>query len=250
LLTPERWSCKEKLLVKWALRQCQGIICVSKAVAESARGFVSSHKLRVIYNGVPLSPPTLRENRAPRLLLCVARLAPEKGIATLIDAMRHLPENVVLNIAGEGSERARLTQQIQSNGLENRVMLLGEVSKTEIEKRLAQSDIFCQPSLQEGLGIAALEAMAAGLPVVASKVGGLIEVVTQSETGHLVPVGDARAFAHAIASLLKNPLKATQMGAAGRARVEKHFTREAMLAQTGQFYQEIVKQRLEGRTTA
>jgi glycosyltransferase involved in cell wall biosynthesis len=164
--------------------------------------------------------------------------------------MRHLPENVVLNIAGEGSERARLTQQIQSNGLENRVMLLGEVSKTEIAKRLAQSDIFCQPSLQEGLGIAALEAMAAGLPVVASKVGGLIEVVIQSETGLLVPVGDARAFAHAIASLLENPLKATQMGATGRDRVEKYFTREAMLAQTEQFYQEIVKERLEGRMIA
>jgi glycosyltransferase involved in cell wall biosynthesis len=245
LLTPERWSHKEKLLVRWALSQCRGIICVSKAVAESARGFANPQKLRVIYNGVSLFPVG-REDRAPRLLLCVARLAPEKGIATLIDAMRQLPENVILRIAGEGPERARLTEQIQSNSLQERVTLLGEVSKPEIEQLLADSDIFCQPSLQEGLGIAALEAMAAGLPVIASRVGGLVEVVEENKTGYLVAAGDAVGFAQAIATLLENPTKANQMGAAGRVRVEKYFTPEIMIAQTEQLYREI----LAGRVTA
>jgi glycosyltransferase involved in cell wall biosynthesis len=267
LLTPEHWSHKEKLLVRWALSQCRGIICVSKAVADSARGFVSPQKLRVIYNGVSLSTLLpLRAgthlvgvgfackagwragdwNRAPRLLLCVARLSPEKGITTIIEAMRHLPEGITLNIAGEGPERESLTRQINYYNLQERVTLLGEVSKPEIEKLLTEADIFCQPSLQEGLGIAALEAMAAGLPVVASRVGGLVEVVIESETGLLVTAGDAAGFARAIATLLENPAEASQMGGAGRVRVEQQFTREAMLAQTEQFYREI----LEGRVTA
>jgi glycosyltransferase involved in cell wall biosynthesis len=240
LLTPELWSRKEKIVVKWALRQCKGIICVSKAVAESAKTFVSPSKLRVIYNGVSLLPPISRQNRHSTQLLCVARLSSEKGLSTLIDALALLPENITLRIAGEGPERNSLTAQISRHHLQERVTLLGERNTSEIAQLLTEADIFCQPSIQEGLGIAALEAMAAGLPVVASRVGGLPEVVIDNETGLLFTAKDAHALAHHLQTLIANPDKARQMGEAGQTRVEGYFSVEAMRVATEKFYREIL----------
>jgi glycosyltransferase involved in cell wall biosynthesis len=108
---------------------------------------------------------------------------------------------------------------------------------------LEACDVFALPSRHEGLGVAALEAMARGRPVVASAVGGLAEVVVANETGILVPPGDAAALAAALERLIADPALARRLGAAGAKRVAEHFRAEQMVAAYEALYREILAER-------
>jgi glycosyltransferase involved in cell wall biosynthesis len=142
-----------------------------------------------------------------------------------------------LQIAGAGPERPALDEDIRALGLNDAVRFLGW--QADLAPWLAGWDIFVQPSLEEGLPIAAMEAMAAGLPVVATAVGGTPELVEDGKTGWLVPPGDPAALVQRIRALLLNPEQARVIGAAGRARVREKFSTDRMVTELSAIYDEL-----------
>jgi len=236
----------ERLLAKVATK----IICVSAYDRDLALHFKVScpAKLIVICNGIDPYPfsqaqgSELRQQwatgRAP-VLAFVGRLAPQKDPLTLLEATRQLSE-VKLLLVGDGPLRAEVERFIRENGLVNRVLLTGV--RADIPDILAASDVFVSPSRWEGLPLAVIEAMMAGLPVVATRVGGVPELVEDGVTGFLVSPRDPEALTAAIQKLLDNEDLRCKMGQLGRRKALSHFTLERMLAQTQEVYQKVFRE--------
>ena len=157
-----------------------------------------------------------------RLCLCVAHLYPRKDVGTLLLAMAQLDSGVELHIVGEGPERRRLERQAQRLGLGERVQFLGHIPRLALAREYLSADIFCLPSRQEGFGIVLLEAMAAGVPIVAARAAAIPEVVPEPECGRLFPPGDAGALAQTLRELLGDAGQRQRMAAAGRHHVERY----------------------------
>jgi glycosyltransferase involved in cell wall biosynthesis len=187
--------------------------------------------MTVIYNGVDpaLFPHNDSGTHVPPTIVMVGRLVPAKDPLTLLDAVRRLPE-ARLVYAGDGPLRSRIEASARDAGLDGRVSLLGV--RADIPSLLSNYDILALPSLWEGLPFAVIEGMMAGLPVVASRVGGVPELVEHGVTGFLVPAGDAAALADALRTLVNDGNLRRQMGGAGRARAIRQFTAERMVRET------------------
>jgi glycosyltransferase involved in cell wall biosynthesis len=176
-----------------------------------------------------------------RVLAVVGALEPRKGHDLLLAALATLPAlPLAVWCAGTGSARAALEAQCRALGLERTVRFLGRVD--DVPGLLAGADALVMPSRREGLGVAVLEAMAAGLPVIASRVGGLPEAVVDGETGLLVTPEDVAALAAAIARLARDRALADRLGTAGAARVRAHFTMSTMADATLAVYRRLVPQ--------
>ncbi|KKU14153.1 MAG: Glycosyl transferase group 1, partial [Candidatus Magasanikbacteria bacterium GW2011_GWC2_45_8] len=155
-------------------------------------------------------------------ITCVARLEPQKGHDTLLRALALLDDMAwELVLAGDGSLKEYVIDLARVLNIRERVNYLG--ARRDIPAILQDTDIFVLPSLWEGLGIVILEAGASAVPVVASNVGGIPEMVVDQETGLLVPPGDVEALSHALRALLQDSVRAREMGTAARARVEQNF---------------------------
>ena len=158
------------------------------------------------------------------LLLYVGRLQPIKGLETLLDAMARLPEATLLIIGGDQDEPdnghgSGLREQVRALGLSRRVRFLGAQPQRRLRLFYAAADATVMPSYYESFGMVALEAMACGSPVVASRVGGLTTTIQDGVTGYLVPEGDPAALADRVASLLADD--------EARARMSREATRWA-----------------------
>jgi glycosyltransferase involved in cell wall biosynthesis len=158
-------------------------------------------------------------------ILCVARMYPRKNLASLVRATeilrRRIPDvNVV--IAGDGPERGRLARLVHSLDLTSSIRLPGQISFQALVESYATSDVFCLPSLQEGFGLVYLEAMAAGLPIVACRDTAAEELIQDGVNGLLVSQRDENALAEALARLLEDAQSRHSMGAEGRARVDAY----------------------------
>jgi glycosyltransferase involved in cell wall biosynthesis len=171
--------------------------------------------------------PALRSDRP--LVGNVARLAPQKDHGTLIEAARLVPEADFV-VAGDGELREELERQAEGS----RVRFLG--ARDDVPELLASFDVFAFPSLFEGLCLAVIEAQAAGVPVVATPVGGIRETVVDGETGLLVPTRDPEALAAAIRRLLEDRPAAEAMAAEAKRRVRERFSAERMLEETLALY--------------
>ena len=171
--------------------------------------------------------PALRSERP--LVGNVARLAPQKDHRTLIEAARLVPEADFV-VAGDGELRHELEQRAAGS----RVRFLG--ARDDVPELLASLDVFAFPSLFEGLCLAVIEAQAAGVPVVATPVGGIRETVVDGKTGLLVPTGDPGALAAAIRRLLEDRPAAEAMAAKAKRRVRERFSIERMLDETLRLY--------------
>ncbi|HET8872328.1 MAG TPA: glycosyltransferase, partial [Gaiellaceae bacterium] len=169
------------------------------------------------------APRASLKRKVPKII-AVGRLKAPKDFLTLVRAASRLPEGAETLIVGEGPDRLRLEQEINALGVTERVRLLGE--RYDVPKLLADADVFVLSSASEGMPVSVLEAMAAGLPVVSSRVGGVPELVVDGETGILVRPGDASALAAALSGLITDPAKRRSLGAAGRARAEERFDLE------------------------
>jgi glycosyltransferase involved in cell wall biosynthesis len=222
------------------------VVAVSIDSSEVARTIdrVPASKLRVIHNGIALDTMPRatvgREGRGPRAVH-VARLNRIKDQPTLLRAARILANQVpgfTLDIVGDGPMGAVVRPLATELGLDEVVTFHG--MQGDVRPWLADADLFVLPSLSEGISITLLEAMAAGLPVVATDVGGNREVVRHGETGLLVPVGDAAAVASAMHDLLLDPARARQMGARGRERVDAEFNIDRTVAAYEQAYLEML----------
>ena len=152
-------------------------------------------------------------------ILCVAHLYPRKDVATLLEAFARMPPGAALRIVGTGPERERLDDRVRALGLSGRVELLGHVSFARLAEEYRRADIFCLPSRQEGFGIVFLEAMAAGLPIVAARGTAVPELVVDGVCGDLVAPGDPDALAAALGRLVSDEARRRALGEAGRRRV-------------------------------
>lgn len=169
----------------------------------------------------------------------LGRLSPVKGYHVLIEAMallRDIP--VTLTLIGDGPESDRLGRMIGELSLEDRVRRLSSIPNDHVI--LHAIDVFCAPSLQEGLGLSVLDAMARGTSVIASRAGGLTDLIRNGETGRLVEPGDAKALAEGIRALHGDPSSRERMAAAGRRFVEREFTLSRMIADTERVYESLV----------
>ncbi|MFW6162715.1 MAG: glycosyltransferase family 4 protein [Planctomycetota bacterium] len=205
-------------------------------------GYFPPERIRAVPNGVVIPPadPTARGRLRAELglgdapaLSVVSRLHPDKGIQDLLRATAGLRADfpaLRLLVVGDGAYRSSLEQQTGRLGLEDAVLFTG--FRTDVNDLLRAADVFVLPSYHENMPYGVLEAMAAGLPVVATAVGGVPEVVVDGETGILVPPRDAGPLQDALASLLRDPAAASAMGHAGTQRVRAHFTRRHMLEAT------------------
>ena len=214
----------------WADRLMSPITTATICVAESERAAgVRAWTCRrartvVIRNGVDLDRPRRASAAAvrPATVLSVGRLRAPKDFVTLVRAVASCePGAVRLLIAGDGPDRPQVAGEIARLGLDGAVELLGP--SDDVDALLAAADIFVLSSDSEGMPMSVLEAMAAGLPVIASAVGGVPEVVRDGETGALVPPRDPAALGRAITRLAEDPALRQRFGAAGRSRAEREF---------------------------
>jgi glycosyltransferase involved in cell wall biosynthesis len=168
-----------------------------------------------------------------RIVVSVARLTPQKGIDVAVHALASLPDDVVLVVLGEGPERSSLEALARELGVESRIFLPGRVP--DVAAWLRRADVYAQPSRWEGFGLAVLEAMVSGLPVVATNVSSLPELVADGATGVLVEPDDARALAVGIERAFAEP----GMGDAGRERARASFSIAAMADRMAALYRSL-----------
>ncbi len=238
-------------LSRWKYRQVDCFICASTAIRSMliADG-VPEMRAVVIHEGVDIDhidaapPANLHEDLfLPHLAPIVgnvAALVPHKGQRHLIEAaLRVLPQvpDARFVIAGEGELRATLEHQIREHRLEKHVLLAG--FRPDVLSVHKAFDIFVMSSLTEGLGTSLIDAMACGKPIVATTAGGIPEVVTDGETGILVPPRDPARMAEAIAALLKDEPLRRRLGEAGRRRAVTHFSAERMVKETLRLYRRV-----------
>jgi glycosyltransferase involved in cell wall biosynthesis len=238
-------------LSRWKYRQVDCFLCASGAIRQMliADG-VPDRRAVVVHEGIDIGhveaapPAKLHEefwlpHQAP-LVGNVAALVPHKGQRHLVDAaLLVLPLVPVARfvIAGEGELRPALEKQIREHHLEKHVLLAG--FRPDVLSLHKAFDIFVMSSLTEGLGTSLIDAMACGKPVVATRAGGIPEVVVDGETGFLVAPRDHDAMARAIVSLLKDEALRRRMGEAGRARARVRFSAERMVQDTLRVYQRV-----------
>jgi len=214
-------------------------------ISDSLRRFtiervgIPASKVETIHYGLDEPPAPWGENPPDavpadaRVLLSVSRLTPQKGIDTAVQALSLLPEDVVLVVLGEGPERDTIEQLAEEQAVSSRVFLPGRVP--DVAAWLRRAAVYVHPARWEGFGLAVLEAMVSGLPVVATNVSSLPELVVDGETGFLVPPDDPAALAAAVERALAQPA----LGEAGRARARQEFSVAAMADRTAALYRSL-----------
>lgn len=242
------------------LRAADRVIAVSDHIAEQTIQLgVDPRRVRVIRSGVDTQRFQPRDKVAARLRLGVAEetclvlfvgnLEPRKQVDVLLMALaqvRHELPSVQLLVAGSGEsagaddQTERLRRLTDELGLNDAVRFVGRLSEEGLLDAYAAADVFALPSSSEAQGIVALEAMASGLPVVASAVGGLIGTIDDGRTGCLVPAGDVAALARRLVEVLSDAERRTAIGLAARRQVEERFAWSHTVEETIAVYREVL----------
>jgi glycosyltransferase involved in cell wall biosynthesis len=232
---------------RWADRAMRpltsAVICVSEQERSAgiAAGVCDADETEVISNAVALPAPASQAERGTPVVVSIGRLKPPKDFATLVHALARVAAPYRALVVGDGPERDHVTAAVRAEGLADRVELSG--TRDDVGDVLAGADLFVLSSRSEGMPMSVLEAMAAGLPVVATAVGGVPEVVVDGETGILVPPGDVQALADAIQRLLEDAALRARMGAAGRRRAKTSFALPAWAAAHRALYARLLGER-------
>ena len=242
VLTRRVQSHEPKLWARFKYRPYRAIVAISRAVeAELERAGVVSARRCIIPSAVDARRFVPRHDAARRLRQAlglaehafvvglVAQLIPRKGHRLALSVMQRLGArhpNLMLVCFGRGPEEAVLREAVTARGLAGRVVLAG--FRDDLASLLSGIDVLIHPASREGLGVAVLEAMSAERPVVAARVGGLVDLIESGHDGVLVPAGDADAFAAAVSDLIAAPERRRRLGQAARARVERDFSVAAM----------------------
>jgi glycosyltransferase involved in cell wall biosynthesis len=204
-------------------------------------GIVTDDRVVTVHNGMPDIAPGLRADpgRTPPRLVMVARFAPQKDHPTLLRALAGLQDHSwQLDLIGDGPLLGKTRSLAATLGIAERVRFLGQ--RMDVDQILAQAQVSLLVTNYEGFPRSILEAMRAGLPVVASSVGGIGESVRDEETGYLVPRGNVELLRERIGRLLTVPALRVRMGTRGRTRYERHFTLGHVVAKTLAVYRDIL----------
>ena len=242
-------------VVKFAIEQSDGVTAVSGYLRRrTAEEFDIRREIRVIPNFIdPLrsaKDPGLcrREAFAPggeKILMHASNFRPVKRVGDVVRVFARVRESVPakLILIGDGPERMFIKQLVKDLRLNDDVILLGE--QDYLEPLFFCADLFLLPSEQESFGLTALEAMACGVPVIASDVGGLPEVIADGETGFLSAVGEVGPMAEKAVALLRDPALHGRFSARARERAVRLFPAEAIIPQYEDFYREVLGLRPE-----
>jgi len=227
----------------------ESVVTVSVSIRRTLiDGGVRPDLIKVIYEGVDLDwvdsqqAPAADIVNSGLVVGTVAHLSPEKGHCTLLEAAAQVVSRVPdvrFVVVGSGVLMSSLKKRIQELGIQKRFTFTGFRSDSEV--LMKSFDIFCLPSLSEGLSSAILVAMASSLPVIATQVGGIPELVIDGETGILVPPNDADQLAVGLCKVLESPELRRKMGCSGRQRIEEKFTLERKLNETENLYLSLLE---------
>jgi len=251
-----RKSIFHRLLLAWILGKANFLCSTSEIMAKEMYRYISKDsKIEVIPFGVDLeqfSPPKSRE--APlqkQVVFGVAKyLQPIYGLDYLLKAFARVeyshPGRTLLKIAGDGPELGRLQSMAEKLGISGKVEWLGEVTNSEVARFYQELDVVVVPSLEESFGVTAVEGSACGRPIIASRVGGLPEVVLDGQTGIMVKSQNVDSLVAAMEYMLENPQERVRMGLAGREFVLKHYDFQDNVTQMEQVYKTLIKSRLTG----
>lgn len=248
---PALYLFAERFLANWTVEY----ITVSEWLASRLTDMlkIRQERINIIPNGIepmfkqPSRPLPLPFPEDAVLVGTVARLAPQKGVETFVRAaaiLSPLFPHIRFVVAGSGPLLQTLTKLAEQLGLKEQLLFLGHCE--QVNSLLAKLSVFVLPSLSEAQGIAVLEAMAAGCPVVASSVGGLLEIIQHNHNGLLVPPGDAQKLAAGIRTLLLQPCLAARLAAQGKLDVAR-FNQAESMRKTKLVYERILEGRIEDR---
>jgi sugar transferase (PEP-CTERM/EpsH1 system associated) len=246
---------KRKLANWLLLRRRDRVVAVGEAVREAlvANDGFPARLVQVIYNGIDLTPfaAPREDRRAVRremgfgddefVILQVARLDYLKDHATAVRTLAEVTPrrpDARLAVVGEGPELPAIQELVRRHGVEAQIRFLG--LREDVARLLSGADLFLLTSISEGIPLTVIEAMAAGLPVVSTRVGGLPEVVEGGRTGLLEPAGDHAALGRAVCRLAAEPALRREMGRLGRERAESLFSEPQMHAQYVRLYREML----------
>jgi glycosyltransferase involved in cell wall biosynthesis len=220
--------------VTWRLdekaRRAAFVACISWFARSQVAVFAPADRLdhlHVVHCGVDLDRAVVAEHRdGGQRVLFVGRLVELKGLAGLIEALARLADrhpDTVLTVVGDGPDRSRFEALARRRGVADRVRFVGYRPADEVAELLGRVDVFALPSYAEGVPVSLMEAMAAGVPVVATQVGGVSELVEDGVSGHVLRPGDTDQLTDALDRLLSDPGWRARLGAAGRRRVVADF---------------------------
>ncbi len=249
----DRWKVWHEFAVdRWLAKRTDRVVVNSSAISEFyIEHGLPAEKFVVIANGVS-RPAVSSQDRGEllqslnlppeaRLIGAVGRLWPQKRLKDLIwaaDLLKVIRDDVHLLVIGDGPDRERLLRYREQVRIKDRVHFLGH--RTDVESLLPHFDLLWLASGYEGLPNVVMEAMAAGVPVVATDIPGTRELVISGETGFLVPVGDRAAFAQRANQILEDRELRARLGEAGKQRMESEFSVERMVARYAKLYRELL----------
>jgi len=234
-------------VTKFSIEQSDAVTAVSGWLeAETRRIFRTDRDIRVIHNFIDVDtfkPRALGERRArfaspgEAVLLHISNFRPVKNLRALVEVFRRVNERHPsrLLLVGDGPERLSVLEMVRALGLQDRVQFLG--NQEYVEDLLPIADVFLLPSLHESFGLTVLEAMAVGVPVVATNVGGTAEVVAEGETGYLRSPHDVDGMVEAVEMIVSDPDRAASMGEAGRRRAREFFHVDRIVPQYLEVYE-------------
>ncbi|SHH18357.1 Glycosyltransferase involved in cell wall bisynthesis [Cognatiyoonia sediminum] len=224
---PRYWRIDEKIA------RAKFVACISHFCRSQGMIFADPQywpKMHIVHCGV--QPENYTPNpagKSGRQFIFVGRLAAVKGILVLIDAFaktRAQHPDARLTIVGDGVERAKIEDFIAQKGVSDAVHLTGYLSQDEVAEHLSNSDVFVLPSFAEGVPVVLMEAMASRLPVIATRIAGIQELVADGQTGTTIPPADVDALATAMSAMFDDPDQWSKMGDEGRKKIETDFNQD------------------------
>jgi len=235
-------------ITRFGIERSDGVTAVSEFLRRmTVEEFQVRNEIEVIPNFVDVSLYSLEQRdrsayAAPgqKVLLHISNFRPMKRVLDVVRILERVSREVdaVLLMVGEGPERSSAQALARRLGLQDRLRFLGQ--QQSVEEIAGLADVFLLPSELESFGLTALEAMASGVPVVGSDVGGLPEVVRHAESGYLLPVGDVEGMAARTLEILKDDERRREMGQAGRRRAEALFGADRVVTQYERYYEKVL----------
>ncbi|MBI2121761.1 MAG: glycosyltransferase family 4 protein [Candidatus Sungbacteria bacterium] len=240
------------LMFRFILGRADYVTAISSYLLNLARRYGYNEPGEVIHNGVDVknfqSPiSNFQKNLKQKIIITTSRLVYKNGIDTLIKAVAEVKKeipDIQCHIIGDGPERTSYQLLVTSNRLETNVKFFGSVPHDEISKYLHGADVFVRPSRSEGMGNSFVEALAAGLPIIGTPVGGITDIIEDGKTGFFAKPDDADDLAQKIIYVLRHPEDAKQTIEGGRKMVEESFSWDKIAASYGEIFSRFVQHRV------